>query len=91
MKLRFEKRWVRLKLWPTLALNIMWGALDSNSHIYHPNKPEGQRFETRRGPRFHYSKLDVHSPSIGHRVWFYFPSGRCWNLDLYVDRRGLTS
>ena len=70
-------------------INIMWGALDSNSHIYHTDKPDGQRFETRRGPCFTYYKLDVHKPSEGHRVWFYFPSGKCWNLDLYIDRRGL--
>ena len=82
------KRCIRLGI-GTLRFNIMWGSLDSNSHVYHADQLEGQRFETKHGPCFAYNKLAVHKPSEGYRLWFYFPSGRCWNLDLYIDRRGL--
>lgn len=79
MKVRFNKQWARVVLGPKLAWNIMWSVLDSNMH--------GQGFEIRRGPCFHYCRLDVHAPSKGHRIWFYFPNGRCWNVDFIVDRR----
>jgi hypothetical protein len=66
---------------------IMFGHLDSNSHIYHADRPKGERFETRRGPKFTYCRLTAVAPSTGHRFWFYAPSGQCWNVDLYIDRR----
>lgn len=87
MKIRVKKKWLRVAFHAKLAWNFMWDALDTNSHIYHPERPDGQRFETVHGPCFRYNRLDVHAPSTGHRVWFYFPSGRCWHLDMAVDRR----
>lgn len=39
------------------------------------------------GPWFKHVRLSVHLPSTGHRLIFYFPSGKWWHWDITFDRR----
>jgi len=79
---------IRFHLRRDLHVNLMWGKLASNHHGTQARGEEWNK-ETVRGPKFTYCKLDVHAPSTGHRIWFYFPSGKCWSFDVYLDRRVL--
>ena len=79
----------RIRLRKRLHVNIMWGQLDQNQHGTQ-KRGEPWNKEMICGPTFRYCKLDVHAPSTGHRIWFYFPSGKCWNFDVYFDRRELS-
>jgi predicted RNA-binding protein associated with RNAse of E/G family len=64
-----------------MKIKFHFGKLNTNHHIY-------PGFKTIHGPRFKFLKLkDVHLPSTGYRLYYYFPSGACWNVDVYFDRR----
>lgn len=69
------------------------GRLDSN---HHGTQQRGQPWnqETIKGPKFTFVRLEGFDRNsrlktrIGWRIWFYFPSGACWNFDLYKRESG---
>jgi hypothetical protein len=63
-----------------MRVHFMSGLSKTNHHIY-------PGFETVHGPKISLVKLTCHTPSTGHRLIFYFPSGAWWWFDVYFDRR----
>jgi hypothetical protein len=47
----------------------------------------GPNFAVIKGPKLVFRKLTVVEPSLGFRLIFYKPSGKCLYFDMYVDRR----
>lgn len=59
--------------------------LDTNHHDW----SNGKHGETIHGPKFTIVKLETLTTKgvkalQGRRLWFYFPSGACWNFDIYL-------
>jgi hypothetical protein len=70
-----------------MRLKFDFGKLNSNHHDW----SDGKKGVTIYGPKLKIVILETLTAKgirrlIGRRLWFYFPSGACWNFDVYLIR-----